>query len=173
MDIFETKYALEHLTLLVDTRERDTSALRKRLSSTGLPWERRKLDFGDYSVKCALQGGGEIDLSRKVCVERKMNLDELCACYCQQRGRFTREFQRAKEAGAKLYLLIENGSWEQAYAGDYRSRMGPKAFVASMTAWLARYNCQLLFTTPALSGPLIRDVLYREAKERLEQGAAL
>lgn len=173
MDIFEVKYALEHLTLLVDTREHDTPALRKRLASTGLNWERQKLEFGDYSAKCALQDGGEIDFSREVCVERKMSLDELCACYCRERKRFTKEFQRAKEAGAKLYLLIENGSWEQAYAGAYRSQMSPQAFTASMTAWLARYNCQMLFNPPELSGRLIADVLYREAKERLEKEAGV
>lgn len=171
MDIFEVKYALDHLTVLVDTREQDTPAFRKRVRSMGLPWERKKLDFGDYSVKCGLQDGGEMDFSRLVCVERKMSLDELCACYCRERKRFVREFERAGEAGAKLYLLIENGSWEKAYGGDYRSRMSPQAFTASMTAWLARYNCQLLFSAPELSGRLIADVLYREAKERLEKEA--
>lgn len=169
MDIFEAKYALEHLTLLVDTREQNTPALRRRLKAADLPWERKKLDFGDYSIKCALQDGGEFELSQSVCVERKMGLDELCTCYCRERKRFVREFERAKEAGAKLYLLIENGSWEKAYQGDYRSQMSPQAFTASMMAWLARYNCQLLFSTPKLSGRLIADVLYREMKERLER----
>ena len=53
-------------------------------------------------------------------------------------------------------------------AGKYRSRMQPKAFVASLTAWLARYNCQIIFCEPATTGKLIREVLYRELKERLE-----
>ena len=47
-------------------------------------------------------------------------------------------------------------------------RMQPKAFVASLTAWLARYNCQIIFCEPATTGKLIREVLYRELKERLE-----
>ena len=54
------------------------------------------------------------------------------------------------------------------YAGKYRSRMQQKAFVASLTAWLARYNCQIIFCEPATTGKLIREVLYRELKERLE-----
>lgn len=57
---------------------------------------------------------------------------------------------------------------ECGYAGKYRSRMQPKAFVASLTAWLARYNCQIIFCEPATTGKLIREVLYRELKERLE-----
>ena len=40
-----------------------------------------------------------------------------------------------------------------------------------MGRWLARYNCQMLFCEPKLSGPLIREVLYREAKELLESEA--
>jgi hypothetical protein len=48
--------------------------------------------------------------------------------------------------------------------------MKPKALIASMLAWLARYNCQLIFCRAETSGRLIFDVLYREAKERLERG---
>ena len=112
-----------------------------------------------------------MDLSNKVCVERKMSCDELCSCFCKGRPRFAREFERAKAAGAKVYLLVENATWETAYAGKYRSRMEPSAFVASLTAWLARYNCQILFCKPETSGKLIREILYRELKERLESEA--
>lgn len=168
MTPLEEKRALESLTLLVDTREQDTPALRKRLAAAGCPWERQKLEFGDYSARCTLPDGRVLDLSDKVCVERKMGFDELCACFCQGRGRFAREFERAKAAGAKIYLLVENASWENAFAGRYRSRMEARAFVASLTAWLARYNCQLLFCKAETSGRLLREVLYREMKERLE-----
>ena len=39
----------------------------------------------------------------------------------RSRDRFEREFIRAKNADAKLYLLIENGTWEKAYAGNPRT----------------------------------------------------
>jgi ERCC4-type nuclease len=134
----------------------------------GCAYERHKLDFGDYSAKFPLPDGEWLDLSSAVCVERKMNLDELCACYCNGRPRFVREFERAKESGAKVYLLIENASWEMAYQGNYRSKMEAKALVASLCAWLARYNCQLIFCKQQISGELIHELLYREGKERLE-----
>ena len=54
--------------------------------------------------------------------------------------------------------------------GHYRSRMDPHALLASMTAWLARYRCQVLFCQPETTGALLREILYREAKERLEGG---
>ena len=129
----------------------------------GCPWERKKLEFGDYSVKC-----DSMDLSSSIAIERKMNLDELCNCYCRERKRFEREFERARQAGAKVYLLVEDGSWEDAYSGKYRSRMSPESLVASIQAWLARYNCQVIFCQPKTTGRLIHDILYRELKERLE-----
>lgn len=99
-----------------------------------------------------------------------MSLDELCQCYTRGRRRFQDEFLRAKNAGAKLYLLVENGSWEKAIKGEYRTRMSPAAFFASLTAWLARYDCQVLFCQPETTGRLMKEILYREVKERLERG---
>lgn len=159
----EVKTALESMVCLVDTREQDTPRLRARLREMGCPWERKKLEFGDYSVKC-----DSMDLSTSIAIERKMNLDELCNCYCRERKRFEREFERARQAGAKVYLLVEDGSWEDAYSGKYRSRMSPESLVASIQAWLARYNCQVIFCQPKTTGRLIHDILYRELKERLE-----
>ena len=163
MNHFAVKHALSTMSILWDTREQDTPRARKRMEQVGAPIERVALSFGDYSATC-----DALDLRDKEAVERKMDLDELARCYCQDRGRFTREFQRAKEAGAKVYLLIENGSLDAAYAGHYRTRVHPSSLTASMIAWLARYDCQILFCNESNSGKVIHDVLYRELKERLE-----
>lgn len=153
------------MVILVDTREQDTPRLRARLKDMKCEYERCKLDFGDYSAKILVNNEWE---TLNVAVERKMDLDELAGCYCNGRKRFEREFERAKEAGAKIYLLIENGTWEDAYLGNYRSKMNPHSFVASLLAWLARYRCQLIFCRQRTSGRLIHDILYREAREHLE-----
>ena len=129
----------------------------------GVPHERHKLNFGDYSVKCDC-----LSLADLVVIERKMSIDELCNCYCKERSRFEREFERAKAANAKVYLLIEGATWEDMYGGKYRSKMKPESLVGSVLAWLARYNCQLIFCQPQTTGLLIRDTLKRELKERLE-----
>lgn len=159
----EVKTALESMVILVDTREQDTPRLRARLLQMGVPHERHKLNFGDYSVKCDC-----LSLADLVVIERKMSIDELCNCYCKERSRFEREFERAKAANAKVYLLIEGATWEDMYGGKYRSKMKPESLVASVLAWLARYNCQLIFCQPQTTGLLIRDTLKRELKERLE-----
>ena len=169
MDNFEIDRALKTFTILVDSREQDTERSRERYHAFGFPYERCKLNFGDYSAKVTDDDGKEISLCNRLSVERKMNLDELCNCFCRDRKRFEREFLRAKEIGAKIYLLIEGATWENAYVGKYRSQMHPAALIASMTAWLARYNCQIVMCKEETSGKLIKDLLYREMKEYLQQ----
>jgi hypothetical protein len=132
------------------------------------------LDYGDYTYNLTLPGGELHDVSNRIkgrCViERKQNLDELAMCVTRSRDRFRREFERAAEAGAKVYLLIENASIDILMAGQYRSRFNPKAFLASLTAYSVRYDMIPLFCDMVNSGRLIREVLYRDAKERLERG---
>lgn len=168
MDHFSVNAAIKTMGVYVDTREQDTIRARKRLESIGLPIQRKALPFGDYSAFCTLPNGGTFSLENRVVIERKMSLDEIAACYTRERPRFEREFERAKKAGAKVYLLIENGDWEKVYTGSYRSRVRPEALTASLLAWLSRYNCQLLFCREDTSGKLIHDILYREMKEHLE-----
>lgn len=162
----DVEASLKSMVCLVDTREQDTPAFRERVSHFD-QWERYKLDAGDYSAKFLLPNGEWFYLP--VAIERKYAIDELCQCYCRERRRFEREFERAYEARNKLYLLVEGGTWENIYQGKYRSHMTSNALVASILAWLARYDCQLLFCQKKTSGQLIKDILYREGKEALEK----
>ena len=169
MTPFELKSALASAVLLVDTREQDTAALRKRIEQAGFEHQRMKLFSGDYSIKCTI-GEGEFSLAEKVAIERKMCLDELAACFGRERERFVREFDRAKSIGMRLYMLVENATYENLYAHKYRSQLSPAAYSASLFAWMARYDCQIIFCKAESSGKIIHDVLYRELKERLESG---
>lgn len=172
MELFEIDKALETFTILVDTREQKTERSIKRLDSMQCPYERKKLDFGDYSAKCEYDGK-EYSLECSVVVERKMSIDELCSCMCSDRKRFVKEFERAKVSGAKMYLLIENADIEKMYNGKYRSRMTPQALTASLFTFLCRYDSPFLFAKEETSGKLIKDILYREMKEYLIRGAGM
>lgn len=165
---FEIDKCLESMVLLVDTREQPTERLKERLEAAGLSYERAKLDVGDYSCKCTLPDGEVLDFSARAVIERKMNLDELCMCFGRERRRFEREFERARAAGTRVYLLVEGDNWEKAYNGKYRSLLTPQALIASIDAFRARYGMQLDFCKPETSGRLIRDILYRELKEYLQ-----
>jgi ERCC4-type nuclease len=165
---FEEMDALSGMVCLVDTREQDTPRSRQRLRAFNKV-ERHKLDFGDYSAKFPMPDGTWLSLEDKCVIERKMSIDELCVCFCQQRARFEREFERAKAAGARTYLLIESATWENVYAGKYKSRMSEKSLIASLLAFLARYDCQVIFCRPETTGLLMRDILYYEARQRMEE----
>ena len=152
------------MVVVADTREQDTPRARARYRRIGVPVIRKKIDCGDYTAKC-----DRLSLEDVVSVERKMSLDELSQCLCQQRDRFFREMERAKAKGNKMYLLIENASLDAAYRHGYGTLMSPQSMIANIFVLAARYNCQILFCDEVTSGQVIRDVLYRELKERLEQ----
>lgn len=167
---FEVDHMLDSMTVLVDTREQDTPALRARLEGLKRPFRRCKLEYGDYSCEITKPDGTITSAANKIAIERKMNLDEVCMCFTSGRERFEREFKRAKQGGAKVYLLIENASIDKALAGTYRSRMNPDALVASILAWCARYNLTPLFCQQKNTGKLIARILRYEVKAMLDRG---
>lgn len=166
----EIKDTLATMVILVDSREHDTPALRKRLNATGRPVDRVALTSGDYSCKIVLPDGTGVSLAEKLTIERKMGADELTQNFTKHRDRFIREFDRFKALGGKPYLLIENTSWEDIINHKYRSKLDPKAFIASLMAWQARYGTHILFCKPETTGYLMERVFYYEVKEMLERG---
>ena len=174
MDPFEIRECLDTFSILADRREQNTSRARERFQALGDP-ARVTLDYGDYCGQITLPDGRALyDTSARIfpacVVERKMSLDELAANFTRSRARFKAEFERATAHGAKVFLLVEGASWEAIENHRYRSKYNPVAFRASLLAWSIRYNMTPIFCKAGSSGKLIRDVLYREIKERLENG---
>lgn len=165
----EIDQTLASMCVLVDTRERPTRISDRRYAQFERPYRREKLNVGDYSAEFQTPDGKIISLKDAVVVERKNSIDELCMCFTTERGRFEREFKRAADCGIKIYLLVENATFEAVYNGKYRSKMNPKSLLASMLAWLSRYNCVLVFCKAETSGKLIRDILHYEMRDALER----
>lgn len=161
--------ALASMVIIYDTREQPTPALMRRLSAFPCETRREMCGFGDYSAACTLPDGTEFSLNGVVAVERKMSLDELSRNFTANRERFAREFARATENGGKLYLLVENASWDMVFAGRYKTKFNKEAYVASLMAWQARYGTQIIFCTSEISPMVIYKVLRYELKERLER----
>ena len=170
MNKFDVKETLSTMTILIDSREKMTSKAQQRLEAFGVPYRIQALKSGDYTAEFTLPNGETFSLENHVAIERKMSLGEICGNFCQNRARFIREFERIKEAGAKVYIVIENGSWENVYNGKYRSQMHPNALIANLTAWMARYNAHIIFCKAETFPKLCREILYREAKEILKNG---
>mgnify|MGYP002513741456 CR=1 FL=1 len=174
MDHFEVTEALNTFQILVDNREQTTPKAVERYKSFGVPYKRATLNYGDYCGIITLNDSEIYDTTHSVkasCViERKMSLDELATCFTRGRDRFRREMERAASNGSTVYLLVENATYEGIIKHRYRSKFNPSAFLASLTAWTVRYNLRPIFCKADTSGQLIKEILYRDMKERLERG---
>lgn len=174
MNPIETEDALKSFRIIVDTREQRTPKASERYKSFGVPYEHAALDYGDYCANVTLPDRDLHDTSKRIlaaCViERKMSLDELAGCFTRSRDRFRQEFERARAAHASVYLLVENATYEALINHRYRSRFHPDAFLASLMAWMVRYDLRVVFCKSGSSGKIIKEILYRDIKERLERG---
>jgi len=183
----EVENVLDRLIVLTDSREHDTENFRRRMDVFGA-WERCKLDYGDYSAKSYRDDGTEVTLVGKVHIERKMGASEIINNFCESgkdspaviqwnkehpyekiRNRFEWELKRAQLAGARIYLVIENASWEHIYGHKYQSRMNEKAVIATFMAYMARYGLTVLFVNDRLAGQFIKDILRYEMREELKK----
>lgn len=174
MDHFKVQSILDTFQIICDTREQETTKAAERYKSFGVPYQRATLNYGDYCANITIDGKALYSLDETIkascVVERKMSLDELAMCFCRGRDRFEREFQKAADNGSKIYLLVENATWEALMNHRYRSKFTPKAFIASLVAWMIRYNMTPIMCKSDTSGALIKEILYRDMKERLERG---
>ena len=91
------------MIIFTDTREQKNKHILDYFDKVGISHSRQTVNAGDY-----FNPGNPL-----VAVERKANLQEVCGNLCQGKARFYREFDRAKAAGVKLTLLIEQGNIRQ------------------------------------------------------------
>jgi len=175
MDIFQIEDVLNTFEVLIDTREHDTPELHKRCDAFGVPWSRAKLNYGDYTYNVTFPDGSKLyDIEKPIdpfcAVERKESLTELSGNFTKGRARFRREFERAADKDARIYLICEGGSWESVINGKYRTQFHPNTYMASLVAYVVRYNANVLFCKAETTPRLIKEILYRDLKERLEKG---
>lgn len=175
MEYLDIKACLESMSILIDNREQPSERAERRYKTFGCPYRKQTLDYGDYTFNFVLPDGRElyspeVSVKPSVVIERKMSLEELSGNLAQNRKRFEKEFQKAADNKASVYLLVEDSTWKDIYAGHYKTRFRKESYIASLTAFQARYHLQIIFCPHELSGRLIKEILYRELKERLEGG---
>lgn len=175
MEGYEVQKCLDSMKILVDTAEQPTDEYQRRCESFGVPYERRNLDYADYTYDFMLPNGSWIHESESVVkgaavIERKMSLRELSGNLCQNWERFCREFDRARKCGASVYLLVEDGSWMKIITGKYGTKFNSKAYLHRLLKLIAVYQIKPIFVQKELSGQMIYEILYRELKTRLESG---
>ena len=175
MEAFEQSAMLDSMKIFIDTREQPTDRAKQRYKTFGVPYERRKLEYGDYTYTAQKPDGtwlyaDDEKVYPHIVIERKYSLDELAMCFTHDRQRFEREFERAKDHNAKVILLVEDATWENLLNGRYRSKFAAKAFAASITTYISRYSITLVFCKAETSGRIIHDLLYYDLRERILEG---
>lgn len=175
MEGHDIQICLDTMRVLIDSAEQPTKEYKNRCISMGCPYERRNLDYADYTYDFILPSGkwlhdNENSVKGDAVIERKMSLRELSGNLCQNWDRFVREFERAKAAGASVYLLVEDGSWMKIITGKYGTKFNSKAYLHRLLKLIAVYQVKPIFIQKELSGQMIYEILYRELKTRLERG---
>ena len=176
MKPYDEVQMLSSMSVICDTREHETERALKRYQSFGVPWSKAKLNYGDYTYNAIKPDGtplfddAETDIKPPISIERKESLDELAMCFTHDRDRFEREFERVREHKARLILLVEDATWENLLNGKYRSKFNPKAFAASISTYIARYDIMLVFCKAETTGRLIHDLFYYDLRERILEG---
>lgn len=158
----------------MDSREQPSEQAEKRYKTFACPYRRQTLSYGDYTYNFRLNGKelyqADATISGDCVIERKMSLEELSSNLTHSRDRFIREFTKARDNDASIYLLIEKGDLKSIFAGHYKTKFDKHAYFSSFMAFLAKYHIQPIFCPAEMSGRVIREILYRELKARLERG---
>lgn len=175
METYKKLEMLDSMKILIDSREQPTDRAKKRYESFGVPYERVTLSYGDYTYNAQLPSGEWLldeskTISAPIVIERKMNLDELASCFTHSRDRFEREFKRAKDQGANVFLLVENATWENLLAGRYRSKFNANAYLASLCSWILKYDLKFINCKEESTGRIIKEFFYRDLIHRIDRG---
>ena len=158
---------LRGITVIIDTREHEEgncSNIKSWFNNNGIKYVRRCLKFGDYSFEL----NGE-SYENYVVVERKSGLTELSGNLAQNRERFENELQRAKDAGARVILMVEGGGWDNIIEHKYRTDLNERSFLASLFSFQCRYPLYVQFVPAKYAGMFIYSQFHYFLREKLKE----
>jgi len=153
--------------LLIDSREK-TKAIKTIISEIerqNIPYIISKLPFGDY---CDWNRPG-------IVIDRKQNIAELTKNCTTDHVRFKAELERAKAAGAKLVVLVEQNRYKCGdrfvpvnditdiiyWSNPHTTIRGEKVYRV-LRSWCARYDLEVQFCDKRCTGKRILQIIYGE-----------
>ena len=151
----ELKELLKSQVILVDTREKVNEHITTFFDKHNIPYKRRALNQGDYSFY--LPANEQFNIPRdlyfdkEVIIERKASLDELANNFGKERDRFEKEMSLAPST---KILLIENCSYEDIIANNYKSNYDKKSFLGTLHSFQFRYNMPFIFMKDRTKTPI-------------------
>lgn len=155
--------------IVVDTREKPQAikTILETFDKAGVQHVSSKLLFGDY-----------MDYNRPgVVVDRKQNIAELAKNCTTDQKRFRAELERAKMAGAKLVILVEQNKYKDRdtwvsvqdvsdlmkWSSPHTTIRGEKVFRV-LSAFIYKYNISVKFCGKHNTGREILKILYPESE---------
>lgn len=153
--------------LLIDTREKPKAiqAILKTFDEAHIVHESTKLLFGDY-----------MDWNRpEIVIDRKQSIAELAKNCTRDHVRFRAELDRAKKAGAKLVILVEQNRYKDGdewrtveditdlmyWTSPHTTIRGEKVYRV-LRGWMAKYNIDVQFCDKRNTGKRILEIIYHE-----------
>lgn len=166
----ELKRLSKDIIVLVDSREKKNAHILDYFKKQGVSYQVSKLEYGDYSFMIPAAAAGEdIYFHKDLCIERKASLEELSGNFTRERERFEKEFLKAGNDGAKVYLMIEApGGYSDIIGHKYRTDLTPAAFMASLKTWEHQFNTNIQFISPEYAGYYIVSTFQYYAREILK-----
>lgn len=151
--------------IMVDTREKPKAIedILRTFDAEGISHVSSKLLFGDY-----------MDYNRPdLVIDRKQNIAEIAKNCTRERDRFVRELERAKMAGARLVILVEQDkykdrdSWVSVrdvsdlmmWSSPHTQIRGEKVFRV-LSEWMHKYDLSVEFCHRSTTGRKILEILY-------------
>ena len=153
--------------LLIDTREKPKAieGILGTFYGHGITYQRTKLLFGDY-----------MDYNNPgLVIDRKQNIAELAKNCTSEHIRFRAELERAKKAGAKLVILVEQNRFKDRdewihvdeisdlmlWSSPHTTIRGEKVFRV-LSSWCSKYDLEVVFCDKRSTGKKILEILYDE-----------
>ena len=142
----EINEILDSMTIIIDSREKVNVHITSIFDKQNVKYAVRKLNHGDYSFYVpqneTLGISEDVSFENCISIERKNSVDELAGSYSTTRKQFEAEHQRHK---GKMILLVENDEYHDICEGNYRSKLKPKSFMATIHTWQHRYSVPFIF----------------------------
>lgn len=146
--------------MLEDTRNKPdkNKHIREQLEKLGYKVERSKIYCGDYTWA----------INQQICIDTKKDMHEVESNLIHDHERFKAECIRAKEAGIKLVILIQDSKLKDlndVYSWfNIRRKWSPKAATGRQLAKMMftmsqKYDVEWQFTTKANCGKRIVELL--------------
>lgn len=155
------------ILIKIDTREK-RGHIEKAFKKNNIDFIKEKVDYGDYALVIP-----ELDYECSLKVELKANLEELSGNLCEKKdanymNRFERELAKAKEAGEKLVIVIENENWYSDMMNhNYKTNLKPKSFRGMLLTLRAKYGVEIVGVHKDYIGSYIYNILYYQARSEL------